>query len=53
MEKCKEAELTASHVKKCIYANRFNSATSHYYLLIKKKIILGEKLIVEKARNNI
>jgi hypothetical protein len=51
IESCKEACIEGQFVKKCIHANRFNAATAHYYLLIKKKSIRGEPLLAEKPRN--
>jgi hypothetical protein len=44
IESCKEAQIEGQYIKKCIHANRFNAATSHYHLLIKKKSIRGEPL---------
>ena len=41
------ANVEAGYVKKCLHANRYNAVTAHYYLLIKKKLIEGDKLVIE------
>lgn len=43
--------INERHVKQCVEANRHNSVTAYYYLLMKKKILEGE-LLEEGARRH-
>lgn len=36
--------INGRYIKQCIEANWHNSVTAHYYLLMKQKILIGEKL---------
>lgn len=40
----KASNIDERHAKHCLEANRHNSITAHYFLLIKKKILLGEDI---------
>ena len=49
MEACLTANVEAGYARKCLHANRYNAVTAHYYLLIKKKLIEGETLVLERS----
>ena len=48
MKTCPAVVVDGNYVRHCLHANRYNAVTAHYYLLIKKKIILGESLVAEE-----
>ncbi len=38
-----KSNISAKYTKHCLEANRHNAATAYYYLLLKRKIIDGDK----------
>lgn len=53
MALCEEAAIDIKYTRISLQANRFNAFTAHYFLLIKRKMIEGQPLIIEKVKNGV
>lgn len=49
MERDPHNRINVSYVRKCVEANKHSALTAYYFLLLKKKTILGEALDTEES----